>query len=352
MDTRLTPGAAPKRMKPFTTFKLVCPSFRNGGKIPPRFTSDGADISPVLAWVDPPEDTKQFALIMEEPDAPQNERTHWIVYGIPPDAAGLPEGLAKAAQLPDRIFQGKNDFGQIGYAGPRQAPPVSHRYFFQIFALNADIKLHAGAVIQEFKAALRGKILATANLAASYEASPCKPINDAVAAGEVDAATDVPDENPLPSVLKKRLLALNTDKEFILQTNRCQTELKEAYKQNPKAVEDFFKRFSLTSAFAEGRIRKYFMAEPDQNVRQPLADYVRYANRFRVQFRLRTSPLEFRLRPLISYGEKFHVELVKGHLEGMDTGRAGWNGCDVGTRSAAMPLLRASNRMLAGSPTS
>lgn len=120
----------------------------------------------------------------------------------------------------------------------------------------------------------------------------------------------------MPVWLQERLDALNKDKEFVVQTDDRRRELNGAYAQDPAAVEAFFNRHSLTSTFAEPRIHSYLATIPDHTLRRALENYVRYANRFRVQFRLRTNPLDFKVLPWIPFGKKFHVKVVEDHLEG------------------------------------
>jgi Raf kinase inhibitor-like YbhB/YbcL family protein len=268
-------------------------------------------------WLDPPPNTKQFALTMEDPDAPGKTFTHWMVYGIPADTPGLPEGLAKDPQLPDGIRQGKNDFGTIGYAGPDPPPGASHRYIFQIYALNSIINLKPAATRREFHDAIKNQTLKVAKLVGTYGAAA--PVPEPMQSTGSEAPQPVPDtagEVGLPGSAKARLRELNADKEFLIRTADRQKELSDAYKQNPDAVQEFFKRFSLTSSFGEAKVRDYLAEIDDQTLRRAFENYVSYANRFRVSLRLRTSPLEFRVSPWMPPGNKFHVKIVGDHLEG------------------------------------
>ena len=224
---------------------------------------------------------------MEDVDAP-NQTTHWLVYGIPADAAGLPNDLPKSEHLSDGILQGKNDFGHIGYTGPRQTLGVNHRYAFRLFALNTPVKLKASAGRIEFNKAIEGIILAEARLIAEY-------VKSVQAAPLTGAPRTLPPPISVPPWQPARLRTLNEDKEFILETARCRADLVNAHKQDSEIIEKFFHRHSLTSAFAEAKTRAYLAKIKDQNIRRVLEDYVRYANRFRVQFRLRTKPLDFKI---------------------------------------------------------
>lgn len=115
-------------------------SFEQGGKIPSRYTCDGANVSPPLRWKGAPEDTSSFVLITDDPDAPMGTWVHWIVYNIPGTLSELPEAVAKKAMLNNGSKQGRTSFGDIGYGGP--CPPSgSHRYFFKIYALDTELTL-------------------------------------------------------------------------------------------------------------------------------------------------------------------------------------------------------------------
>ena len=110
--------------------KLKSKDFENEGMIPSIFTCDGRDISPHLAWEDVPENTKSFALIVDDPDAPMGTWVHWLVSNIPPNLRELPQN-----NVPSGALQVKNDFGKANYGGP--CPPSGvHRYFFKLYALN------------------------------------------------------------------------------------------------------------------------------------------------------------------------------------------------------------------------
>ena len=123
-------------------FRLFSPAFPSGGEIPARFTCDGENVSPPLAWSAPPPGTRSLALIVSDPDAPDPAApritwTHWILYNLPPAIRALPEAVAPAA-LPPEARQGRNDWQRTGYGGP--CPPVgTHRYFFRLYALDTPL---------------------------------------------------------------------------------------------------------------------------------------------------------------------------------------------------------------------
>ncbi len=115
---------------------ITCPAFAAGRPIPEKYTCDGPDVSPPLAWTNAPAGTKSFALIADDPDAPGGIWVHWVVYNLPPTLTALAENTPPSPQLPDGAKQGVNDFGQTGYRGP--CPPAGrlHRYVFNIYALD------------------------------------------------------------------------------------------------------------------------------------------------------------------------------------------------------------------------
>ncbi|MGQ9722225.1 MAG: YbhB/YbcL family Raf kinase inhibitor-like protein [Candidatus Jordarchaeum sp.] len=112
--------------------KLKSKDFEHEGMIPSQFTCDGPDISPQLEWSEAPKETKSFALIVDDPDAPVGLWVHWLVCDIPPKVNNIPRN-----SLPRNARQVKNDFGKVEYGGP--CPPSgTHRYFFKLYALKVE----------------------------------------------------------------------------------------------------------------------------------------------------------------------------------------------------------------------
>lgn len=153
---------------PLTMFS---PAFAAGESIPPLYTCEGDDISPPLEWEGVPEGTKSLALIVDDPDAPDPAaptRTwvHWVVYNLPPDCAGLAEGVG-GADLPPGALEGTNDWKRVGYGGP--CPPVGeHRYVHKLYALDLvlpDLKHPTKAALEQ---ALEGHVLAKAEMIGVY----------------------------------------------------------------------------------------------------------------------------------------------------------------------------------------
>jgi len=156
------------------TIQLTSPAFEQGAYIPRKYTGEGADVSPALEWTDPPEGTQSLALICDDPDAPVGTWVHWVVWGIPSQARGLPAeaavgngGLLQDA-LADGIQQGMTDFRRIGYGGPMPPPGSDHRYFFKLYALDTALHLARGAAKKDLENAMRGHVLAEAQLMGLY----------------------------------------------------------------------------------------------------------------------------------------------------------------------------------------
>jgi Raf kinase inhibitor-like YbhB/YbcL family protein len=134
-------------------------AFSEGAMMPSDFTCDGADMSPPIEWGSVPSATKSMALIMEDPDAPSGDWTHWLAYDLSPSLKKLPAGILGSGRFPGGGVQGRTDFGEIGYGGP--CPPQgSHRYFFKVYALDVMLGLKPGASKQELLGAMQGHILA------------------------------------------------------------------------------------------------------------------------------------------------------------------------------------------------
>ena len=149
--------------------ELKTTSFTPGGFIPKRFTCEAADVSPALAWTDPPLGTQSFAIIEDDPDAPSGTFVHWVVYDLPAAYRKLPEALSGNDQMPGGGRQGTNDFSRTGYSGPCPPPGRPHRYFIRLYALDAILNLRPAASRKELDAAMLGHILARAELMGRYQ---------------------------------------------------------------------------------------------------------------------------------------------------------------------------------------
>ena len=148
---------------------LTSTAFASGRPIPVKYTGDALDVSPPLAWTNPPGGTKSFALIADDPDAPVGTWVHWVIYDLPPTATGLGEDQRKAPQLENGAKQGVNDFRKTGYGGPAPPPGKTHRYYFKLYALDAMTGLKPGATKQDLVKAMDGHVLGEGQLMGTYQ---------------------------------------------------------------------------------------------------------------------------------------------------------------------------------------
>jgi Raf kinase inhibitor-like YbhB/YbcL family protein len=144
-------------------FTLSSTAFANGGAIPPRYTCDGRDVSPALAWSGAPDGTVTLALIVDDPDA--RGFVHWVAF----DLAGAPDGHLPegSSSSPGAPRQGTNGFGRIGYGGP--CPPSgTHRYDFTLYALDVPLGLGGAPRADAVRSAMKGHVLAETRLRGTY----------------------------------------------------------------------------------------------------------------------------------------------------------------------------------------
>jgi hypothetical protein len=152
------------------SFKITSTAFKEGESIPGRYTCDGRNVSPPLAWMGVPPGARSLALIADDPDAPGGTWVHWVVYNLPAGAAGLPEATSPDAEVEGGGRQGRNDFRRIGYGGP--CPPSgTHRYFFKLYALDSALDLKPGATKAELLEAMQGHVLAETQIVGKYKRS-------------------------------------------------------------------------------------------------------------------------------------------------------------------------------------
>jgi Raf kinase inhibitor-like YbhB/YbcL family protein len=155
-----------------TMFTISSPAFTHQGPIPAEYTCDDADTSPELRWNGAPAGTKSFALIVDDPDAPDPKApkmtyVHWVLYNLPADCGGLAKGVA-APQLPRGTREGLNDWKRTGYGGP--CPPIGrHRYFHKLFALDVVLPDLGKATKAAVLKAMEGHVLAQAELVGTYQ---------------------------------------------------------------------------------------------------------------------------------------------------------------------------------------
>jgi hypothetical protein len=150
------------------TIRVSSDAFGNGETIPARHTCDGPDLSPALSWEGVPEGTETLALIVDDPDAPVGVFTHWVLFDLPGDAKGLPEGVPREERLGNGGIQGRNDFGKIGYNGPCPPPGRPHTYRFRLYALDTRLGLSPGATKADLLRAMEGHVLGKGELTGKY----------------------------------------------------------------------------------------------------------------------------------------------------------------------------------------
>lgn len=161
-----TPAGAASEGGPM--MKLTSSAFTEGGMIPKKYTCDGDDFSPPLAWSDVPAGARSLALIADDPDAPVGTWVHWVAFNLPSGGGGLPAGIRAEKQLPGGGIQGTNSWRRIGYGGP--CPPGgTHRYFFKLYALDSRLSLGNNAAAKDLQAAMKGHVLAEAQTMGRYQ---------------------------------------------------------------------------------------------------------------------------------------------------------------------------------------
>ena len=190
-------GEASVQQEIAATIMFTSPVFNEKRRIPVKHTcanerpppdgvtvapgKTGEDISPPLEWTDIPEGTASLALILDSEEA-AGPWTHWVVWNIPADSAGLGEGVSAEAELPDGSRQGVNDGGDVGYLGPCP-PPFAiidasaggdvvrsktgsvQKYYFHLYALDSVLDLAPGATKDDLLGAMEGHVLGTGELA-------------------------------------------------------------------------------------------------------------------------------------------------------------------------------------------
>lgn len=166
-ETSEQPITDPLGMEDAMSIQITSSAFEQGQAIPAKYTCTGSgtgkDISPPLAWGEPPAGTQSFALIMDDPDAPVGTWDHWILFNIPASTRSLPESMPVNSGFPG----GNNSWGKTGYGGP--CPPSgTHRYFFKLYALDELLAISEGATKGELEKAMVGHILAQGELMGTF----------------------------------------------------------------------------------------------------------------------------------------------------------------------------------------
>lgn len=143
-----------------TMLTFESPAFADGGALPPKYTCDGAGISPPLKITQVPASAKSLALIVTDPDAPGGTFTHWVIWNMKVDRRVIDEG-----RKPDGSEEGRNDFGKDGWGAP--CPPSGeHRYVFHLYAL--DDRLSAGPTRESLEKAMDNRVISEATVTAKY----------------------------------------------------------------------------------------------------------------------------------------------------------------------------------------
>jgi len=150
--------------------RLTSTAFQNGGMIPKDYTADGKDMSPALNWGEVPNHTKSIVLIVEDPNSSGKlPFVHWIVYGIPPEQTGLPEGASSVIGKQSKLMEGKNSKGLTGYVGPEPEPGKPHRYVFQVFSLDIPLQFASPPNKDQVVEAMKHHVLMQGELTGLYQ---------------------------------------------------------------------------------------------------------------------------------------------------------------------------------------
>lgn len=145
--------------------EISSPDFKNGKRIPSKFSCDGESVNPTLLISGVPESAQSLVLIMDDPDAPMGTFTHWLLFNIDPKTEEIKEN-----GVPAGARQGRNNGGKVGYYPP--CPPSgTHRYFFKLYALDEKLGLANGARVEELEEAMKGHIIEKAELIGLYSRS-------------------------------------------------------------------------------------------------------------------------------------------------------------------------------------
>ncbi len=147
---------------------LVSASFKEGESIPVRYSLYGENPSPDLSWDKAPEGTRSYVLICRDPDAPSGTFYHWVLFNVPETVSGLPEGTGREVSLPTGGTQGTNSFRRVGYDGPKP-PSGTHRYYFDLYALDTVLVLDETAAASRLLEAMKGHEIAQASLMGKYK---------------------------------------------------------------------------------------------------------------------------------------------------------------------------------------
>lgn len=143
---------------------LTSSDFQANGSIPSQYTCEGKNLSPALSWQNAPNKTQSYAIILDDPDAPNGTWNHWIIFNIPATTQSLTRAQST---FPAGTLLGKNSWQHTHYDGP--CPPSgTHHYYFQLYALDKALNLATGATKADVLQAMKNHVLATSSLMGTY----------------------------------------------------------------------------------------------------------------------------------------------------------------------------------------
>lgn len=144
---------------------LTSNAFKNNLSIPALYTCEGKDVSPELSWSDVPANTKSFALIVTDIDAPVAVFDHWVIFNLPAHLRHIKENQQDFSV---GVMLGNNTWGSAKYRGP--CPPTGeHRYYFTLYALDINLGLDPGSSKAQLESAMQGHVLGKAELMGRYK---------------------------------------------------------------------------------------------------------------------------------------------------------------------------------------
>jgi Raf kinase inhibitor-like YbhB/YbcL family protein len=146
-------------------FTVTSSAVNDGDALPSRYTCDGKDIQPEISWKNVPANTKSFALILSDPDAPIGTFYHWVLYNIPASVSSLPEGMAKP---PVGSILGNNSWNKASYNGPCPPSGSLHHYILTLYALDTNLTLNTYANAATVLDAVQSHILGKSILTMTY----------------------------------------------------------------------------------------------------------------------------------------------------------------------------------------
>ncbi len=152
-----------------SSFTLTSPAFLDGEFIPKDYSCEGKDLSPQLNWNNPTDGTVSYALICDDPDAPNGTWIHWVVFDIPASDTSILAGEEDLPIFENGMKQGTTSFQRIGYGGPCPPSGKPHRYFFKLYALDFLTELKAGATKEDVLKIIDGHVLNQTELIGLYK---------------------------------------------------------------------------------------------------------------------------------------------------------------------------------------